>query len=98
MSYLGLLLQIIARKHLKSQIFNELLVISNSQHYKSNRRNVSVKAEARNIKVGIIDCYSGPAAVYGEDALNGFKLALQEISKMALNPRPKGRGFALSTL
>jgi branched-chain amino acid transport system substrate-binding protein len=40
-----------------------------------------VQAQAQNIKVGIIDCYSGPAAVYGEDALNGFKLALQEINK-----------------
>jgi branched-chain amino acid transport system substrate-binding protein len=39
-----------------------------------------VQAEARNIKVGVIDCYSGPAAVYGKDALNGFKLALQEIN------------------
>jgi len=38
-------------------------------------------AQARNIKVGIIDCYSGPAAVYGKDALNGFKLALSEINK-----------------
>ncbi len=38
-------------------------------------------AEARNIKVGIIDCYSGPAAVYGIDALNGFKLAVGEINK-----------------
>lgn len=38
-------------------------------------------AEARNIKVGIIDCYSGPAAVYGIDALNGFKLALSEINE-----------------
>jgi branched-chain amino acid transport system substrate-binding protein len=36
---------------------------------------------ARNIKVGIIDCYSGPPAVYGQDALNGFKLALEEINK-----------------
>ncbi len=35
----------------------------------------------RAIKVGIIDCYSGPAAVYGKDALNGFKLALDEINK-----------------
>lgn len=35
----------------------------------------------RPIKVGIIDCYSGPPAVYGEDALNGFKLALDEINK-----------------
>jgi len=40
-----------------------------------------VQARAKNIKVGIIDCYSGPAAVYGQDALNGFKLALQEINK-----------------
>ncbi|MBD3305105.1 ABC transporter substrate-binding protein [candidate division KSB3 bacterium] len=38
-------------------------------------------AEARNIKVGIIDCYSGPPAVYGNDALNGFKLALEEINQ-----------------
>ena len=38
-------------------------------------------ASARDIKVGIIDCYSGPAAVYGIDALNGFKLALSEINK-----------------
>lgn len=38
-------------------------------------------AEARNIKVGIIDCYSGPAAVYGNDALNGFKMAVDEINK-----------------
>jgi branched-chain amino acid transport system substrate-binding protein len=39
------------------------------------------KALARNIKVGIIDCYSGPPAVFGKDALNGFKLALKEINK-----------------
>jgi branched-chain amino acid transport system substrate-binding protein len=37
-------------------------------------------ALARNIKVGIIDCYSGPPAVFGKDALNGFKLALKEIN------------------
>jgi len=36
---------------------------------------------ARPIKVGIIDCYSGPPAVFGNDALNGFKLALNEINK-----------------
>jgi branched-chain amino acid transport system substrate-binding protein len=36
--------------------------------------------QAKNIKVGVIDCYSGPAAVFGEDALNGFKLALKEIN------------------
>ncbi|MFQ5856759.1 MAG: ABC transporter substrate-binding protein [Anaerolineae bacterium] len=35
----------------------------------------------RPIKVGIIDTYSGPPAVFGEDALNGFKLALEEINK-----------------
>jgi ABC-type uncharacterized transport system substrate-binding protein len=38
-------------------------------------------AQARNIKVGIIDCYSGPPAVFGKDALNGFKLALKEINR-----------------
>ena len=38
-------------------------------------------ALARNIKVGIIDCYSGPPAVYANDALNGFKLALADINK-----------------
>jgi branched-chain amino acid transport system substrate-binding protein len=38
------------------------------------------KAE-RPIKVGIVDTYSGPPAVYGNDALNGFKLALEEINK-----------------
>jgi branched-chain amino acid transport system substrate-binding protein len=40
-----------------------------------------IQAQARNIKVGIIDCYSGPPAVYGKDALNGFKLALKEINQ-----------------
>jgi len=40
-----------------------------------------ISADARNIKVGIIDCYSGPPAVYANDALNGFKLALAEINK-----------------
>jgi branched-chain amino acid transport system substrate-binding protein len=39
-------------------------------------------AEAqRTIKVGILDTYSGPPAVYGNDALNGFKLALNDINK-----------------
>jgi branched-chain amino acid transport system substrate-binding protein len=38
-------------------------------------------SEARNIKVGVIDCYSGPPAVFGNDALNGFKLALEGINK-----------------
>ena len=40
----------------------------------------SVEAQ-RPIKVGILDTYTGPAAVYGQDALNGFKLALNEINK-----------------
>jgi branched-chain amino acid transport system substrate-binding protein len=40
------------------------------------------RAEAqRTIKVGILDTYSGPPAVYGNDALNGFKLALNDINK-----------------
>jgi branched-chain amino acid transport system substrate-binding protein len=37
-------------------------------------------ALAKNIKVGVIDCYSGPPAFFGKDALNGFKLALKEIN------------------
>ena len=42
-------------------------------------------AEAqRPIKVGIIDTYTGPPAVYGNDALNGFKLALGEINKQGV--------------
>src|SRR4030042_2071953 len=40
----------------------------------------SVNAQ-RTIKVGILDSYSGPPAVYGNDALNGFKLALNDINK-----------------
>jgi branched-chain amino acid transport system substrate-binding protein len=35
----------------------------------------------RPIKVGVIDTYVGPAAVFANDALNGFKLALNEINK-----------------
>ena len=42
---------------------------------------IPAQAKARPIKVGIIDCYSGPPAVFGKDALNGFKLALAEINK-----------------
>jgi branched-chain amino acid transport system substrate-binding protein len=41
-------------------------------------------ADARNIKVGILDSYSGPPAVFGNDALNGFKLALEEINKQGV--------------
>ena len=43
-----------------------------------------VVADARNIKVGIIDTYSGPPAVFGNDALNGFKMALDEINKQGV--------------
>jgi len=39
------------------------------------------QAKARPIKVGIIDCYTGPAAMFCVEALNGFKLALNEINK-----------------
>jgi branched-chain amino acid transport system substrate-binding protein len=35
----------------------------------------------RPIKVGVIDTYAGPPAVFANDALNGFKLALNEINK-----------------
>jgi branched-chain amino acid transport system substrate-binding protein len=41
---------------------------------------VSAKAQ-RPIKVGVIDTYAGPPAVFANDALNGFKLALDEINK-----------------
>lgn len=41
-------------------------------------------ALARDIKVGIVDTYSGPAAVFGNDALNGFKLAVNEINKQGV--------------
>ena len=40
-----------------------------------------LSAAAKPIKVGIIDCYSGPAAMYCKQALNGFKLALDDINK-----------------
>jgi branched-chain amino acid transport system substrate-binding protein len=41
---------------------------------------IPAHAQAKNIKVGVIDCYSGPPALFGKDALNGFKLALEEIN------------------
>ncbi len=40
--------------------------------------------EARNVKVGILDTYSGPPAVFGNDALNGFKMAVDEINKQGV--------------
>ncbi|TET92401.1 MAG: amino acid ABC transporter substrate-binding protein, partial [Desulfobacteraceae bacterium] len=33
-----------------------------------------LSSAARPIKVGVIDCYSGPAAMFCKEALNGFKL------------------------
>lgn len=41
----------------------------------------AVPEAERPIKVGVVDTYSGPPAVFGEDALNGFKLALEKINK-----------------
>jgi branched-chain amino acid transport system substrate-binding protein len=42
----------------------------------------STSAEAqRTIKVGILDPYTGPAAVFANDALNSFKLELNGINK-----------------
>jgi len=40
-----------------------------------------LSSDARPIKVGVIDCYTGPAAMFCKGALNGFKLALDEINK-----------------
>ena len=37
-------------------------------------------ADAKDIKIGVIDCYSGPSADYAKEALNGFKLAVSEIN------------------
>lgn len=37
-------------------------------------------ADARNIKVGVLDTYSGPPAIFGNDALNGFKMAVDQIN------------------
>jgi len=36
---------------------------------------------AKPIKVGVIDCYTGPAAMFCKEALNGFKMGLDEINK-----------------
>jgi branched-chain amino acid transport system substrate-binding protein len=40
-----------------------------------------ISSLARPIKIGIVDTYSGPAAVFCNDCLNGFKLALDDINK-----------------
>ena len=39
------------------------------------------RLERNVIKVGIVDTYSGPPAVFGNDALNGYKLAVAEINR-----------------
>jgi branched-chain amino acid transport system substrate-binding protein len=41
---------------------------------------IPTEVDAKDIKIGIIDTYSCPPAVYAEDALNGFNLALKEIN------------------
>jgi branched-chain amino acid transport system substrate-binding protein len=41
---------------------------------------VPATAQEKNIKVGVVDSYTGPTAVFGKDALNGFELALKEIN------------------
>ena len=38
------------------------------------------KAETKPIKVGIVDTYTGGAAVYAKDSLDGFKLAVKEFA------------------
>lgn len=45
---------------------------------------VPAGAAARDIKVGILDTYSGPPAVFGNDALNGFKMAVEEINRQGV--------------
>jgi len=37
-------------------------------------------ASANTLKVGIIDAYSGPASVYANDALHGFKMGVDEVA------------------
>ncbi len=36
------------------------------------------------VKIGVVDCYSGPATVYTYDARDGFKLALKEAGNKVL--------------
>lgn len=45
------------------------------------------KAPAKPIKVGVIDTYTGPPTTYTNDALNGFKLALEEAGGKALGTK-----------
>lgn len=39
-----------------------------------------VHAEAGNIKVGVVDCYSGPASTYTNDVRDAFKLAVDKMN------------------
>ncbi len=41
---------------------------------------VPVQIQARNIKVGIVDCYSGPASTYTNDVRDAFKLAVDKFN------------------
>ncbi len=36
--------------------------------------------QAADIKIGIVDCYSGPPATYSNDVLDGFKMAVEKIN------------------
>ena len=36
---------------------------------------------AKPVKVGVIDCFTGPPTTYSQDSLDGFKLAIEEINK-----------------
>ena len=46
---------------------------------------ISSTSQAKTIKVGIVDTYSGPAAVFCKDALKGFELALKKINKEGIH-------------
>jgi branched-chain amino acid transport system substrate-binding protein len=41
-------------------------------------------SDAEDIKVGVIDCFSGPSAEFAKEALNGFKLGLSKINKQTV--------------
>ncbi|MEW6352272.1 MAG: ABC transporter substrate-binding protein [Thermodesulfobacteriota bacterium] len=41
---------------------------------------VGAPLQAADIKIGIVDCYSGPPATYSNDVLDGFKMAVEKIN------------------